>query len=318
MRIAESSWAGHVAHQRLERREQRRAVQLQVAVATPPARVQAEAADDNPAALPVDPDALVIERLLGLEPGTARRLASHRRALAAAQAAPPPVPPPVSFEPSNPSRGPGFGLRVTVTDTRTTDEHLDLAVTGSVTTGAGQHLAFTAASSYQRQETVTMEAILTAGDPTLVDPLVIDLGGDGLAFAGRVAFDLDSDGREDDLASLARDDRFVALDHNRNGRIDDGRELFGPTTGDGFAELAALDSDGDGWIDGDDPAWGDLVLYHPGDGSSASLAAHGVGAIAINGFASPFDFSGGRLASTAPVLFEDGRASLVHHLDLRA
>jgi hypothetical protein len=34
-----------------------------------------------------------------------------------------------------------------------------------------------------------------------------------------------------------------------------GAELFGARSGDGFAELAALDGDGNGWIDEGDAAW---------------------------------------------------------------
>ena len=42
---------------------------------------------------------------------------------------------------------------------------------------------------------------------------------------------------------------FLALDKNGNGKIDDGSELFGTKSGDGFADLAEYDSDGNGWID---------------------------------------------------------------------
>jgi hypothetical protein len=38
----------------------------------------------------------------------------------------------------------------------------------------------------------------------------------------------------------------------KDGRVNDGRELFGPRTGDGFAELAAYDDDGNNWIDEND------------------------------------------------------------------
>jgi hypothetical protein len=42
------------------------------------------------------------------------------------------------------------------------------------------------------------------------------------------------------------------------GRIDSGSELFGPATGSGFGELAALDGDGNGWIDENDDAFARL------------------------------------------------------------
>lgn len=57
-------------------------------------------------------------------------------------------------------------------------------------------------------------------------------------------FDLDSDGREDLISFVRPGSGFLALDLNGDGRVNDGRELFGPATGDGFAELARYDQDG--------------------------------------------------------------------------
>lgn len=62
---------------------------------------------------------------------------------------------------------------------------------------------------------------------------------------------------------------FLALDLNGNGRIDDGRELFGQATvladgreaRNGFEALAAYDSNGDNVIDSKDPVFADLKLW---------------------------------------------------------
>ena len=45
-------------------------------------------------------------------------------------------------------------------------------------------------------------------------------------------FDLDADGREDEISMLGKGSGFLALDKNGNGKIDDGSELFGTKSGD--------------------------------------------------------------------------------------
>jgi hypothetical protein len=64
------------------------------------------------------------------------------------------------------------------------------------------------------------------------EPLVVDVQGDGYRFTSPengVMFDLDGTGTPQRVASTdaGSDDAFLALDHNHNGRIDGGRELFG-------------------------------------------------------------------------------------------
>ena len=86
---------------------------------------------------------------------------------------------------------------------------------------------------------------------------------------------------------------FVALDKNGNGRIDDGSELFGATTGDGFEELAAYDDDGNGWIDEDDAVFDQLEVWSKdaaGNDQRAGLAEHNVGAIYLGRVAAPHSY----------------------------
>src|SRR5690606_24701452 len=99
------------------------------------------------------------------------------------------------------------------------------------------------------------------------------------------------DGSDDAIPLPIGGRGMLAFDRNANGRIDDGSELFGPTTGDGFAELAALDSDGNGWIDEADAHFADLRLWQPdanGAGSLKTLTATGVGALSVARVATPF------------------------------
>lgn len=65
---------------------------------------------------------------------------------------------------------------------------------------------------------------------------------------------------------------FLVDDADGDGRATNGAELFGARSGDGLAELAALD--GDGWIDEGDAAWQRLRVWTP----DARNALQGTGA----------------------------------------
>lgn len=83
-----------------------------------------------------------------------------------------------------------------------------------------------------------------------VDPLVIDLNGDGLRTrARRVAFDIDADGKRDSVNDIDTGDGILVFDADGDGRAgEDGGELLGdaarlgegPKPADGFAALETL------------------------------------------------------------------------------
>lgn len=97
------------------------------------------------------------------------------------------------------------------------------------------------------------------------DPLTLDLNGNGIETSGLdkgSVFDINGDGAPDRTSFAAGGDGVLAMDHNGNGVIDSGRELFGDQNGsqNGYAELARYDQNGDGWIDAKDPVFNDLIL----------------------------------------------------------
>lgn len=98
------------------------------------------------------------------------------------------------------------------------------------------------------------------------DPLALDLNGNGLettGIANGVQFDINADGRLDQTSFISGGDAFLALDANANGRIDDGRELFGDQNGDanGYLALAQHDDNRDGLIDSGDAVFQQLRLF---------------------------------------------------------
>jgi hypothetical protein len=102
-----------------------------------------------------------------------------------------------------------------------------------------------------------------------VDPLVLDLDGDGIELSGRSSvsprFDMDGDGFAEPSGWVMGDDGLLALDANLNGAIDDISELFGSPTADGFAELAGHDGNLDGVIDTADAVFADLRVWQDAD-----------------------------------------------------
>lgn len=123
--------------------------------------------------------------------------------------------------------------------------------------------------------------------PQQTDPLALDLAGNGFSTSGlsrSVRFDLDGDGRLDQISVPTGDDALLAYDRNGNERIDDGRELFGDQNdaANGFAELTKHDDNGDGRIDVQDAIFERLSLLRfdaQGRQSSQSLSQAGVSAI---------------------------------------
>jgi hypothetical protein len=60
---------------------------------------------------------------------------------------------------------------------------------------------------------------------------------------------------------IASSDGILSVDSNNNGVIDNGLELFGSPTEDGFAILEKLDTNGDGKIDAQDNDFTKLKIW---------------------------------------------------------
>lgn len=161
----------------------------------------------------------------------------------------------------------------------------------------------------------------------LVDPLIIDLGGDGVELSDDTfSFDLDADGESDQISRPKGNSGFLALDKNGDGIINDGTELFGTQNGDGFKDLARYDSNGDGKIDKDDPIYDKLRIWKPGangdQGELIGLGEVGIGAIyldAKNNEQLMQSASGETLGvqrKSAAYQRTDGSEGQVYHIDL--
>ena len=227
-------------------------------------------------------------------------------------------------EPSPPRQG--WGLEYDLVETVSEQESLDFSATGQVVTADGQSIAFQLQLTMQRDFLATNKVQIRAGDAQLIDPLVINFNGKAAELSGmRFAFDLDADGNAEQISGLASGSGFLALDRNQDGKINNGLELFGPASGQGFGELAQLDSDGNGWLDENDPRYAELRIWMrdaAGNDSLSSLAQETVGAILLNPVKTTFALkdSGngllGQLRETSVFLGETGGAGTVQEIDL--
>lgn len=207
-------------------------------------------------------------------------------------------------------------------------EDLEFLASGRILTADGREIDATVSFvlSYRHREERQSATVLVNGRPR--DPLVLDLTASDLGAAPSATlafrFDLDADGQPEWLPALPAGQAFLALDHNENGRIDDGRELFGPISGAGFTELARHDADGNGWIDEADPVFSRLRAWLPGDGRLLSLSELGIGALALASAATPYSYRSvehvetARLKRTGIFLYETGAVSTLREIDLFA
>jgi hypothetical protein len=219
----------------------------------------------------------------------------------------------------------GWGIDYQYRETHYTKEGVSFTAAGSVTTADGRAINFKAALEMSRESYEEMNISLKAGD-ALKDPLVIDLDGKGAGFSSvKFAFDIDADGKEDLLYTPQAGTAFLAYDKNGNGIIDNGTELFGPESGNGFSELALLDEDNNGWIDEGDSAFNRLSVWEKaGDGTDyiTPLLERGIGALYTGSAKTEFLINtaanelAGVLKESGVYLRENGGTGVIQEVDV--
>ena len=115
-------------------------------------------------------------------------------------------------------------------------ESTSFSTTGCVRCADGREINFNLDVSMSRSFTqYTKETVENVA--TFIDPLVINLKGNIAEVSDqKFFFDLDADGEEDLISKLCEDSGYLALDKNEDGQINDGSELFGTASGNGFKD----------------------------------------------------------------------------------
>lgn len=191
---------------------------------------------------------------------------------------------------------------------------------GKVTTSDGRTIDFNYALNMERHFT-SEKSDEESGTLKLRDPLMLSFTGRACELTEEcIAFDLDADGKAEQIPGMGDGSGFLVFDRNLNGKADDGTELFGVASGNGFADLAKLDSDRNGWIDEADPAYSQLSVWS-NEGFS-SLAARGVGALYTAAVDAPFSLKSasnqllGQIQAAGLYLSETGEPGQLQHVDL--
>ncbi len=207
-----------------------------------------------------------------------------------------------------------------------TQTSIQMNTLGTVTTADGREISFLMQLDFERL-TQREQVNTFVGDVDLIDPLAINLNGESLQLSDEVFdFDLNADGILDSVSRTASGSGYLVFDRNGNGKIDDGSELFGPSTGYGHQELAELDDDGNGWIDEGDAAYHQLGFVQFDDQGQPviqSLSSVGLGAISLTSAATQYDLldSQGELQAqvkrSGAALMENGAVAVVQELNLR-
>lgn len=198
--------------------------------------------------------------------------------------------------------------------------------TGTAITADGRELSFNISLEMSRSFTEMASESIDFGQPRLCDPLVINLNTNVASVSDqKFFFDIDADGTKDEISMLGADSGYLALDNNEDGIINDGSELFGTTSGNGFKDLLAHDEDGNGWIDEADSIFDKLKIWsmdENGNSTLINLIDAGVGAIYLGYENTQFSLNNAENETNAVIqktglfLFEDGTSGTVQQMDL--
>lgn len=205
-------------------------------------------------------------------------------------------------------------------------ENTAFSTVGTVRTADGREINFNVNVGMSRQFQQHFQEDLQISSFKMCDPLVMNLNTDVAQLSDQTFyFDIDGDGEKDKVSQLGSGSGYLALDKNGDGRINDGSELSGTASGNGFADLAEYDEDGNGWIDENDAVWDKLKIWckdENGNDVLYKLADKGVGAICLQNVSTEHTLKGqsgqtkGAIRNTGIFLYENGNVGTVQHVDV--
>ena len=207
-------------------------------------------------------------------------------------------------------------------------EETSYSAAGTVKCADGREISFNIGLEMSRSFSLYYERAVRSHPMSvpLCDPLIINLNGSVAGFGDqKIRFDLDADGTLDEIPCPSGGSAFLALDLNGAGRINDGSELFGTKSGDGFRDLSRYDSDGNGWIDEADPVFEKLRIFvcdENGNEKLYTLKDKGLGAICLSCADTDFDlrdadnYTYARIRKSGVFLYENGSVGTLQHVDL--
>ena len=230
---------------------------------------------------------------------------------------------------STPQAGaPPSAMTIQYSEQRSESETTQFSASGTVNTSDGREIHFEAELTMSRQFAETIQIDIRSGQAERLqkDPLVLNIQAPSAALSSQTfQFDLDSDGKLESISLLKSGSAYVALDRNQDGKINNGKELFGAQSGDGFADLSEFDQDHNQWLDDNDATFAKLTLWLKDDSGTEqirSLKSMGIGAIYLGRVATQFALNDGQNQSLGQIrksgvyLNEDGSGGRVKQISL--
>lgn len=219
----------------------------------------------------------------------------------------------------------GWGMEIQSVHRYSEKEEVSFKASGRITTADNKQIDFNLEFSMKREFSVESSETIRMGDAKRVDPLILNFNNQSIAMnPNKIEFDLNADGKKEKI-NFPVGAGFLALDRNHDGKINDGSELFGPGSGNGFSELARYDSDGNNWIDENDPIFQQLRVWNKdanGKDQLQTLKQANVGALYLGQTATPFSINDtnnanlAQLRSSGVFLSEDGKTHALQQIDL--
>jgi len=220
----------------------------------------------------------------------------------------------------------GWGLEYDYHEAHYEKQTMTFSAKGTVKTAGGKEIRFDLDLGMSREFASRLDISLRAGDAVCVDPLVVNFGSSSASLTNnKISFDIDSDGIADQISFVREGSGFLALDINNDGKINNGSELFGPQSGNGFADLAKYDSDGNTWIDENDDIYDKLRIWtkdENGNDQLFALGVKGIGAIYLGNVNTSYVLKNdenrelGSIARSGIFLRGNGVAGTIQHVDL--
>ncbi len=206
------------------------------------------------------------------------------------------------------------------------EEHTNFSISGNVTMADGKSVEFTLSAQLDRNFSIQKDARIFSQNTQKTDPLAINLDGGIVTLRDTsFQFDLDADGTKEDISFVSQGNGFIVFDKNNDGKINDGNEMFGTQSGNGFQDLSQYDDDDNGVIDENDDIYEQLNIWTQdgaGNDHLMSLKEAGVGVIGLEHNNSRFELkddynnSLGSIQRSGYFLMDSGEAGFVQQVDL--
>ena len=206
------------------------------------------------------------------------------------------------------------------------EEHSNFSISGKVTMADGKSVEFTLSAQLDRNFSLQKDARILSQNTQKTDPLAINLD-DGIVTLrdSSFQFDLDADGTKENISFVSKGNGFIVFDKNNDGKINDGSEMFGTQSGNGFQDLSQYDDDNNGVIDENDGIYEQLNIWTKdgaGNDHLMPLKDAGVGVIGLEHNDTTFELkddynnSLGSIQRSGYFLMESGAVGFVQQVDL--